>query len=111
MNQKQCKSCGLLKSVSEYYKEGDGLKSICKECYCERIRKKKHASNCKKCGQSRKLLSNGSCKNCNDLVGLRECKKCKQILPLLIFFYEKTSTCKNCQAGADSASNANEESP
>lgn len=103
MNEKQCTKCGLTKAFSDFYKDGEGTKSACKECYCEKIREKRYGGRCKKCLQAKRLTSNGSCKKCNDSLGLRQCLSCHQVLPLLIFFYEKTSTCKDCQKKKDRA--------
>lgn len=52
---------------------------------------------CVDCKLPKKIYSNKCCKNCNELKGLRECHKCKHVLPIYLDFYtSKQTNCKSC---------------
>lgn len=51
---------------------------------------------CRMCELHRKLDSNGACSKCNAARALKQCRKCRDILPLLMAFYEGRATCIMC---------------
>ena len=53
---------------------------------------------CACCMQHRELNANGICSKCNAESGLRECYKCKKVLPLYLSFVQRGRTCKECLA-------------
>jgi hypothetical protein len=54
---------------------------------------------CKACVVIKPTLSNGECRECAGAAGLRECAKCKQVLPQLLSFQQKQGTCGECRNG------------
>ena len=71
--------------------------SKCRECRKEEYYSKRYSTVCICCLHHRPLNSNAQCKLCNTESGLRECKKCLQILPMFLMYYGASKICKNCQ--------------
>lgn len=69
---------------------------ICKECRSSDYFKNRYGTQCPKCSRYDKLSTNDICRKCNKEMGLKECKTCKQVLPVGLCFYDRYSVCKNC---------------
>ena len=52
---------------------------------------------CNRCGTRTRLHVNRECKSCLRVQGLKECSRCKQILPELLSFNESQGACKKCR--------------
>lgn len=75
--------------------------SKCKGCRKEEYYLKRYDMVCICCLKHRPLNSNTQCKDCNEASGLRECKRCAEILPLFLSFYGGQRLCKNCKKTVD----------
>lgn len=51
---------------------------------------------CGTCGKKYKLNKNGNCYRCNHKLGLSECSKCGELLPLVSFYEGRLGRCKEC---------------
>lgn len=60
---------------------------------------------CSTCNKNTELNSNGICKKCNKIDGLRQCNKCGFILPILLSFYDRHGVCKGCISKAHKKEN------
>src|SRR5271165_1326519 len=54
------------------------------------------ASICCLCGMPRGLQLNGKCRKCNKVMGLKQCPRCRTLLPKF-WFYRGQSACKGCR--------------
>jgi hypothetical protein len=54
---------------------------------------------CKTCLVVRRLYSNGDCRECLQMMGLRECAGCLCVLPQHLSFQAKQGTCGDCRNG------------
>ncbi len=52
---------------------------------------------CKTCVVIKPLLTNGECRRCAAAAGLRECGKCRVVLPQLLSFNKKQGQCAECR--------------
>lgn len=52
---------------------------------------------CRWCQRSRKLDPNGNCRACNRTRGLKKCRKCGVVLPILMKFNAKQADCRDCR--------------
>jgi hypothetical protein len=69
----------------------------CKECRSNEYFNKTYPhTQCIQCLRHQKLNKNQICSRCNEKSGLRECKCCKEILPLYLMYYGKHRICKHC---------------
>jgi hypothetical protein len=99
---KECTCCHILKPNEEFYtnpSNRNGFSDWCKECYrVERNRKiYRDKPLCPKCGSGYGLTTRGDCRKCLSKEGLRECRKCLELLPWPLLFYDGHATCKNCR--------------
>lgn len=106
-----CTSCRGWKRASEFALRSNKtgtLRSYCKAChnlkynrYSEtakrRRNKHKYPVPCPKCRHHRKLDNNGDCWKCNRERGLRQCKKCNELLPEALSFEPRYATCRQCR--------------
>jgi hypothetical protein len=72
--------------------------SRCRECRSEDYFKSRYKTVCAQCRRHRPLDQNRVCKKCNEESALRECRgPCGSLLPALISFDGKRTTCKSCR--------------
>lgn len=72
------------------------LDSYCKNCRREMYYRRRYREPCTICTLHRALWGNGICKFCNEARGLRQCCRCKNMLPILLGFNLGRSHCKSC---------------
>jgi hypothetical protein len=101
MEHYQCSLCQLDKPEDDFSFRLDGraraVRAQCKECRRKRAGAKRYPTPCSRCGYHRRLDSNGYCSKCNAAAGLRECRRCTQLLVAFLHFYRKQRVCKDCQ--------------
>jgi hypothetical protein len=72
--------------------------SRCRLCRSEDYFTDRYETVCGQCRRHRPLNQNHVCKQCNEDSGLRECRgTCGSILPALLSFDGKRTTCKSCR--------------
>jgi len=72
--------------------------SRCRTCRSEDYFTDRYKTICGQCRRHRPLNQNRVCKQCNEDSGLRECRGvCGSILPALLSFDGKRTTCKSCR--------------
>lgn len=68
----------------------------CRRCRSNAYFEKKYGGPCLACGEYKRLWK--WCRKCLDCtVGLRECRRCKSLLPPLTTFYGHQRVCKGCK--------------
>lgn len=71
--------------------------SQCRDCRSGTYFERRYpGSICAQCLQHRPLDRNRICSACNGETGLRQCKVCRDLLPLYLLFYTGRRACKNC---------------
>ena len=100
---KECSLCGLPKPLSDFHERNDrgpgGRMSQCEACRSKVYFKRRYPVPCGVCSEHRRLDSNGNCQKCNELQGLRQCKKCRNLLAVSLQFYGHKTFCKDCLGG------------
>lgn len=95
----RCSTCKLQKLREEFHEMDDETRPcafVCRLCRSNDYYMKRYGKVCPNCMKAGKILSNGICKKCNHEIGLKQCKKCGQVLPAALCFYSTKSTCKQC---------------
>lgn len=86
--------------------------SRCRECRSEDYFTARYKTVCGQCQRHRPLNNNRVCKRCNEDSGLRECRgTCGSLLPALLSFDGKRTTCKTCRKIKQQAASASMASP
>jgi len=98
-----CSGCNLPKPRGQFHEAHYSdrkrpVTSRCQECRSEDYFTKRYKTVCAQCGRHRPLNQNFVCKHCNEDTGLRECSgPCGALLPALLSFDGKRTTCKSCR--------------
>lgn len=69
----------------------------CRKCRSDAYFEERYPTKCSLCEEHRPLWGNGICRECNEQMGLRECRTCTDLLPVLIGFYGHQRICKTCK--------------
>lgn len=109
----ECTFCGRLLDESEFDRnEGLDRKrpvySHCKQCRKRKYQRARYQEPCIQCYQYTKVASNRLCSKCNEEKGLKECRKCGELLPIPLSFYKTRATCKTCLKTSSSSATENE---
>lgn len=96
-----CISCRIPKPLTpEFFvpdkRTSSGFGGRCRSCIEASTNSKRHPVPCAQCGRHRLLYLNGICNKCNTAMGLRQCARCEELLPLLVSFYTGKGVCKTC---------------
>ena len=67
----------------------------CRRCRSDAYYSKRYTDRCVNCHEPRRLNNNMVCPKCNEEAGLRECTRCKDVLPTMWFYGEK-KRCVDC---------------
>jgi hypothetical protein len=97
----KCTACELELPRNLFHEfQSEGRKrpvtSKCRKCRKEEYYTKRYNTICICCELHRPLDTNRQCKWCNENMGLKQCVKCKKILPLLLMFRD-SRRCITCQ--------------
>ncbi len=98
-----CSGCKIPKPRGEFHEahytdRKRVVTSRCRECRSEDYFTDRYKTICGQCRRHRPLNQNHVCKQCNEDSGLRECRgTCSSILPALLSFDGKRTTCKSCR--------------
>lgn len=101
-----CSKCGRNKPRADYHRAiyGDRKRTVpshCKECRKEARYERAYPDlSCAQCLRHRPTQKNGVCRECNAETGLRECKTCAEVLPIMLEFQGRRSTCRTCRTSA-----------
>jgi hypothetical protein len=100
-----CSRCPGEKTRTDFH-EAPGRKkpvrSICRRCRSEEYFARRYTTACGSCVQLRRLNANGMCRECTEAAGLRECTKCRELLPVG-WFYGGKRRCVDCYRSRSSA--------
>lgn len=98
-----CAKCGRTKARRDFH-EANGKKravtSWCRHCRSDAYLATKHETVCPQCMKHKRLDKNKICRHCNAESGLKQCAKCRHLLPLHLEFYSRQSRCKRCLSKA-----------
>lgn len=73
------------------------ITSQCRLCRSEAYFAKRYPKTCAICDKHRRLAQNKACDVCNDLDGLRECRRCRDLLPVKLKFHGDRKRCSDCE--------------
>lgn len=97
-----CSKCGGLWPRGCFH-EAEGVdrarpvKSQCRECRSLGYFKRKYPTACSVCSEHRRLDQNETCRLCNEASGLRQCRGCGELLPVLLKYYGAgRARCNDC---------------
>lgn len=99
----KCSGCPIPKTRGEFHEAhySDRTRPVtsrCRSCRSEDYFTNRYKTVCAQCGKHRPLNQNHVCKRCNEDSGLRECGgPCGALLPALLSFDGKRTTCKSCR--------------
>lgn len=101
MSELTCAGCGRLgltrADFHAFRRRARGVTSRCRSCRREVYYAKRYPDTiCASCQYHRPLDSDGVCRRCHEETGLRECRGCCRLLPALMAFYGRATTCKEC---------------
>ena len=99
----KCSSCHLGMPSTSFHRfyTSNRLRVVtsqCKSCRSNTYYAKRYNTVCACCTKRRPLKANGQCRKCNADSGIRECKVCKQPLPMFLKFIGRCAVCKDCLA-------------
>ena len=100
----RCSGCGIVAPRETFHESPceDRVRPVtsqCRSCRSGAYYARKYPnSTCTSCSQNRRLDKNGVCPRCNEDAGLKQCKRCGDLLPLAWSFYAERKVCKLCLA-------------
>jgi len=97
-----CSSCRDPKPRDEFHESVSEdrtrkVTSQCRECRSRSYFSKRYDTICDQCLQHRPLNKNRICSKCNEDSGLRQCRGCDELLPVLLQFEGIRKICKPCR--------------
>jgi hypothetical protein len=102
MDQFTCSGCDLPLSGAAFHQakspgRARQVASRCRGCRREDYYAARYPTVCACCQKHRPIEADKMCRGCLDAQGLRFCRSCTQVLPLLFKFYGASRVCKDCR--------------
>jgi len=92
----KCRTCYLDLDELQFHNNGEGFSPQCKKCRSDLYFSKKYGQ-CSQCLRHRKTYQNSLCNDCNESLGVRECRQCGLLLCVAFAFHNIRKTCIDCR--------------
>lgn len=97
-----CSKCRTPKDREDFHESASKdrtrtVTSRCRACRSKSYFEKRYKTVCSTCLEHRRVDKNQSCPKCNELSAMRQCRKCDEVLPVLMMFEGLRKVCRTCR--------------